>query len=118
MKLQWWESNLPRISSRPIRDVPLGRPFDITIESDASDSGDTGVGVVTYPMIDAGGAGAEASTLAAAMLALAPAAVTRRMVARHTQRGIEFMAALPQHLMSVSSTVAPCASFMASPLPS
>ena len=116
MKLQWWESNLPRISSRPIRDMPLGRPFDITIESDASDSGDTGVRAVTYPMID--GAGAEASTLAAAMLALAPAAVTRRMVARHTQRGIEFMAALPQHLMSVSSTVAPCASFMASPLPS
>jgi hypothetical protein len=41
--LQRWESNLFHI--RPIWDVPLGRPFDSTIESDASD---TGVDAVTY----------------------------------------------------------------------
>jgi hypothetical protein len=43
--LQRWESNLYRISSRPIWDVLLGRPFDSTIKSDASD---TSVDAVTY----------------------------------------------------------------------
>jgi hypothetical protein len=42
---QWWADDLPCIGSRPIGDAPVGRPFDSTIESDASD---TGVGAVTY----------------------------------------------------------------------
>jgi hypothetical protein len=75
-ELQWWEANFPNICSRVIRDVPLGRPFDSTIKSDAID---TGVGAVTN--ID--GAGVAPSTLMAASVALAPTAVSRCMVARH-----------------------------------
>ena len=97
-ELRWWAANLHRISARPIRETPLGHPFDSTIESDASDPG---VGAVAY--LD--GAGAAASTLVAALLALAPSAVTRRVVVRHARRGIEFMAALPQHLLAASSTL-------------
>jgi hypothetical protein len=51
------------------------------------------------------GASAVASTLVAALLALAPAGLTRRMVTRHAWHGIEFMAALPQHLLEASSTL-------------
>ena len=97
-ELRWWEENLRRISSQPIRDTPLGSPFDSTTESDASD---TGVGAVTF--VD--GASAAASTLVAAMLALAPAGMTLRTVRRRARRGIEFMAALPHHLLSASSTL-------------
>ena len=68
------------------------------MESDASD---TGVGAVTY--VDH--ASWTASTLVAALLALAPAGLTRRMVGRRARRGIEFMAALPQHLLAASSTL-------------
>jgi hypothetical protein len=39
------------------------------------------------------------------MMALAPAVASRRMVVRHARRGIEFMAALPQHLLAASSTL-------------
>ena len=78
--------------------MPLGQPFDSTIESDASD---TGVGAVTF--VD--GAGAAASTLVAALLALAPAAISRRMIVRHARSGLEFMAALPAHLLAASSTL-------------
>jgi hypothetical protein len=97
-ELRWWQENLRRISSQPIRDTPLGSPFDSTTESDASD---TGVGAVTF--VD--GASAAASTLVAAMLALAPAGMTLRTVRRRARRGIEFMAALPHHLLSASSTL-------------
>jgi hypothetical protein len=97
-ELRWWQSNLHRISGCPIRDTPLGSPFDSTTESDASD---TGVGAVTF--VDS--ASAVASTLVAALLALAPAGLTRRMVTRRARRGIEFMAALPQHLLDASSTM-------------
>jgi hypothetical protein len=50
-------------------------------------------------------ASAIASTLVAALLALAPAGLTRRMVTRRARRGIEFMAALPQHLLDARSTL-------------
>ena len=111
-ELRWWASNLRRICSLPIRDVPLGRPFDSTIESNASD---TGVGAVTFVE----GAGAAVSTLVAALLALAPAGVSRRTVLRQARRGIEFMAALPRRTHGTYSTQAPrCASCLASTLPS
>jgi hypothetical protein len=97
-ELRWWKDNLHRIRGSPIRDTPLGSPFDSTTESDASD---TGVGAVTF--VD--GASAVASTLVAALLALAPAGLTRRMVVRHALRGIGFVAALPQHLLAASSTL-------------
>ena len=97
-ELRWWGDNLHRILSSPIRDTPLGSPFDSTTESDASD---TGVGAVTF--VD--GSSAVASTLVAALLALAPAGLRRRTVVRHARRGIEFMAALPQHLLDASSTL-------------
>ena len=97
-ELRWWRDNLRRISGCPIRDTPLGAPFDSTTESDASD---TGVGAVTF--VD--GASAAASTLVAALLALAPAGLTRSTVLRRARRGIAFMAALPQHLLAASSTL-------------
>ena len=97
-ELRWWQEHLPRMGFQPIRDTPLGRPFDSTTESDASD---TGVGSFTF--ID--GPGAAASTLLAAMLALAPAGLSRRAVTRRARRGIEFMAALPTHLLTASSTL-------------
>ena len=97
-ELRWWRDNLLRINGRPIRDTPLGSPFDSTLESDASD---TGVGAVAF----ADGPSWAASTLVAALLALAPAGLSRRMVRRRARRGIEFMAALPQHLLSASSTL-------------
>jgi hypothetical protein len=97
-ELLWWRANLHRISGCPIRDTPLGSPFDSTTESDASD---TGVGAITF--VD--GAAAAASTLVGALLALAPAGLTRRMVRRQARRGIQFMAALPQHLLAASSTL-------------
>ena len=96
--LRWWRDNLLRISGQPIRDTPLGSPFDSTTESDASD---TGVGAVTF--VD--GASAAASTLVAALLALAPTGLTRRTVTSRARRGIEFMAALPRHLLDASSTL-------------
>ena len=97
-ELRWWRDNLLRVNGRPIRDTPLGSPFDSTMESDASD---TGVGAVTF--VD--GPAWAASTLVAALLALAPAGLSRRTVNRRARRGIEFMAALPQHLLSSSSTL-------------
>ena len=81
-----WGDNLSRVSRSPIRDTPLGSPFDSTTESDASD---TGVGAVTF--VD--GTSAAASTLVAALLALAPAGLTRITVLRRARRGIAFMAA-------------------------
>jgi hypothetical protein len=98
-ELQWWADNLPHIGSCPIGDVPLGHPFGSTVKSDA---GDAGVGAVTCT----DGTGTASSTLVAARLALAPAAVaSRRMVVRHARLGIEFMAALPQQLLSGRSTL-------------
>jgi hypothetical protein len=98
-ELRWWRDSLHRISSSPIRDTPLGSPFDSTTESHASD---TGVRAVTS--VD--GSSAVASTLVAALLShTAPAGLTLRMVIRHALRGIEFMAALPQHLLEASSTL-------------
>jgi hypothetical protein len=80
--------------------VPLGHPFGNTIKSDA---GDAGVGAVTCT----DGTGTASSTLMAARLAaaLAPAVASRRMVVRHARLGIEFMAALPQQLLSARSTL-------------
>ena len=97
-EMAWWLANLGRISVSPIRDSPLGAPFDSTTESDASD---TGVGAVTF--VEA--ASAMASSLVAALWALAPAGLSRRAVMRRARAGIEFMAALPSHLRSASSTL-------------
>ena len=97
-ELDWWLHNLQRINGRPIRFDPLGGRFDSVIESDASD---TGVGAV----VSVEGAAAASSVLAAALAALAPAGVSRRLVLRQAQRGLQFMAALPAELLEASSTL-------------
>ena len=51
------------------------------------------------------GTSVAASTLVAALLALAPAGLTRRAVTRRARRGIKFMAALPRYLLAASSTL-------------
>ena len=62
---------------------------------------DTRVGAVTF--VDA--ASVAASAFVAALVALAPAGLSRRAVVRRARRGVEFLAALPQHLLEASSTL-------------
>ena len=97
-ELGWWQSNLDRLTSRPIQESPLGALFDSTTESDASD---TGVGAVTF--VEA--ASAAASAFVAALVALAPAGLSRRAVIRRARHSFEFMAALQDHLLDASSTL-------------
>ena len=97
-KLGWWQTNLGRIAHCPIRESPLSVPFNNTTESDASD---TVVGAVTF--VEA--ASVAASAFIAALVALAPAGLSRRDVARRARCRSEFMAALPQHLLEASSSL-------------
>ena len=97
-ELRWWRDNLARINGCPIRSNPLGGTFDSTIESDASD---TGVGALVY----VSGIAAAASSLVAALLAVAPGALARQHVMRQARAGLQFMAALPAHLLAASSTL-------------
>ena len=97
-ELRWWLDNLARINGCPIRPLPLGGTFDSVIESDASD---TGIGAVVY----VGGLAAAASSLVAALRALAPGRLARQHVERQAKAGLQFMAALPAHLLDASSTL-------------
>ena len=97
-ELHWWLGNLHRINGCRICLHPLAGLFDSVIESDASD---TGVGAV----ILVEGLAAASSSIVTALLAMAAGRFTRRHVLRSALKGIEFMAALPEHLLSASSTL-------------
>ena len=92
---EWWARHIARLSGQPIRP----RPFDSSVDGDiASDASDTGVGAFLS-------AASTPSSLFRTLLARAPAGMTRTMVASLLRRGIEFMAALPPHLLDASSTL-------------
>ena len=91
----WWVRHIARLSGQPIRP----RPFDASVDGDiASDASDTGVGAFLS-------ATSSPSSLFRTLLGRAPAGMTRTMVADCLRRGIEFMAALPPHLLDASSTL-------------
>ena len=92
---EWWIRHLARLSGQPIRP----RPFDASVDGDiASDASDSGVGAFLS-------ATSTPSCLFRTLLARAPQGMTRTMVASCLRRGIEFMAALPPHLLAASSTL-------------
>jgi hypothetical protein len=101
-ELRWWLENLQLVSGRPIREAPLGGSFDSVIESDASD---TGFGAI----ISLAGTAAAVSSFAAALVAALPAGQVRRRLGRwaadKARQGIQFMDALPAHLLAASSTL-------------
>ena len=97
-ELRWWMANLQRISGQPIRPRPLDGRFDGDIFSDASD-----LGVGAY--IATSGPDAAASSLVSALRTIVPPGLSARAVERHAQQGIEFMAPLPEELLTASSTL-------------
>jgi hypothetical protein len=66
-----------------------------------SDASDTGVGAVLFTE----GPEAAASSLVAALAARAPPGLARAAIVRQARQGFEFIAPLPAHMLSASSTL-------------